>query len=109
MTVEDLIVRMKIEDDTKATKKRWRGNSTISGVNIVEEDPKKLKKRKKASGPNINPPKKKFNESCFNWGKRDHRSTECRGPKKDKKKKDQANLTESKEKNGWSMCNAFRM
>ena len=66
MTIEDLIVRLRIEEDNKAVKKRSRGNSTISGVNIVEEDPKKLMKRKKASGPNINPPKKKFNESCFN-------------------------------------------
>ncbi|XP_049354726.1 uncharacterized protein LOC125819306 [Solanum verrucosum] len=42
-----------------------------------------------------NPPKKKFNGSCFNCGKRVHRATEFRGPKKDKKK-DQANLVESK-------------
>ena len=96
MTVEDLIVRLRIEEDNKAAEKRSRGNSAISGVNFVEEDPTKLKKRKKASGPKSNPPKKKFNGNCFNCGKHGHRANECRGPKKDKKKKDQANLAESK-------------
>ena len=77
-------------------KRRSRGNSTISRVNFVEEDPTKLKKRKKASGPKNNPPKKKFNGNCFNYGKHGHRANECRGPTKDKKKKDQANLAEFK-------------
>ena len=49
MTVEDLIVRLRIEEDNKVAEKRSRGNSEISGVNFVEEDPTKLKKRKKAS------------------------------------------------------------
>ncbi|XP_049378212.1 uncharacterized protein LOC125842995 [Solanum stenotomum] len=53
-----------------------------------------LMKRKKSSGPKSNPPKKKFNGSCFNCGKRGHRATECRGLKKDKN--DQANFVESK-------------
>ena len=95
MIVEDLIVRLRIEEDNKAAVKRSRGNSAISRVNFVEEDPRKLKKRKKTSGPKSNPPKKKFNRNCFNCGKHGHRATECRGPK-DKKKKDQANLVESK-------------
>ena len=43
MTVEDLIVRLRIEEDNKAAEKRSHGSSTISGVNIVEEDPTKLK------------------------------------------------------------------
>ena len=87
---------MRIEEDNKAAEKRSRGNSAISGVNFVEEDPTKLKKRKKASGPKSNPPKKKFNGNWFNCGKHGHRATECRGPKKDKKKKDQTNSAESK-------------
>ena len=49
--VEDIIVRFRIEEDNKATEKRSRGNSAISSVNIVEEDPTKLKNRKKTSGP----------------------------------------------------------
>ena len=51
MTVEDLIVRLRIEEDNKAAEKRSRGISAISGVTFVEEDISKLKKRKKASGP----------------------------------------------------------
>ena len=98
ITVEDLTVRLRIEEDNKLAEKSSLGNSTISGVNFVEEDPTKLKKRKKTSGPKSNPPKKKFNRNCFNCGKHGHRATECRGPKKEKKKKDQANLAESKEK-----------
>ena len=47
MIVEDLIVSLRIEEDNKSAKQRSRGNSTISGVNFVEEDPTKLKKRKK--------------------------------------------------------------
>ena len=39
MTVEDLIVGLRIKEDNKAAEKRSRGNSTISGVNFVEEDP----------------------------------------------------------------------
>ena len=39
MIVEDLIVRLRIEEDNKAAEKRSRGNSTIVGVNFVEEDP----------------------------------------------------------------------
>ncbi|XP_015158667.1 uncharacterized protein [Solanum tuberosum] len=95
MTVENLMVRMRVEEDNKVAEKRSRGNSAISGVNIVEKDPTKSKKRKKTSGPKSNPPKKKFNGSYFNCGKRGHKVTECRGPKKDKKK-NQANLVESK-------------
>ena len=58
MTVEDLIVRLRIEEDNKAAKKRSRGNSAISGVNFVEEDPTK----------------KKFNGNYFNCGKYRHRA-----------------------------------
>ncbi|XP_069145700.1 uncharacterized protein [Solanum lycopersicum] len=75
MIVEDLIVKLRIEEDNKAAKKRSLSNSAISGVNIIE-DPKKLKKRKKTSSPKNNPPKNKFNGSYFNCGKRGHRDTE---------------------------------
>ena len=49
---------MRIEEDNKAAEKRSCGNSAISGVNFVKEDPTKLKKIKKTSGPISNPPKK---------------------------------------------------
>ncbi|PHU25602.1 hypothetical protein BC332_03934 [Capsicum chinense] len=84
------------EEDNKATKKRSRGNSVMNGENIVEDDQNNSKKRKKA-GNESNQPKKKFKEKCFNCGKIDNKYTDCRAPKKEKKKKkDQANLAESK-------------
>ena len=39
MTVEDLIVRLRIEEDNKAAEKRSRGNSSISGVNLLKKIP----------------------------------------------------------------------
>ncbi|XP_049414632.1 uncharacterized protein LOC125877352 [Solanum stenotomum] len=44
ISLEDLIVRLRIEDDNKAAEKRSRGNSTILGVNIVKDG--RSKKRK---------------------------------------------------------------
>ena len=37
MTVEDLIGRLRIEEDNKAAEKRSRGNSAISGVNLLKK------------------------------------------------------------------------
>ena len=44
MTVEDLIVRLRIEEDKKAVERRSKGNSAISGANIVEDDQNNSKK-----------------------------------------------------------------
>ena len=38
MTVEELIVRLRIEEDNKAIERRSKGNSTINGAHIVEDD-----------------------------------------------------------------------
>ncbi|XP_019267099.1 PREDICTED: uncharacterized protein LOC109244457 [Nicotiana attenuata] len=46
MTLEDLIVRLKIEEDNKTAEKKSRENSKIMGANIVEEA-STSKKRKK--------------------------------------------------------------
>ncbi|PHT47091.1 hypothetical protein CQW23_11299 [Capsicum baccatum] len=93
MIVEDLIVRMRIEEDNKATERRSKGNSTINGAHIVEDNKNNSKKRKKVE-QGSNQPKKKFKEKCFNSGKIVHKSTDCRAPKKGKKN-DQANMYES--------------
>ncbi|KAF3650165.1 hypothetical protein FXO38_17311 [Capsicum annuum] len=85
MIVEDLIVRLCIEEDNKAAEKRSKGNSTINGAHIVEEDQNNSKKRKKAE-QGSNQPKKKFKEKCFNYGKIGHKSIDCHAPKKGKKK-----------------------
>ncbi|XP_075083230.1 uncharacterized protein LOC142166984 [Nicotiana tabacum] len=63
------------------------------GANVVEEAPQN-KKRKKASGPNNYPSKKKFKGNCHNCGRSGHKDMDCRAPKNDKKKKNQANMVE---------------
>ncbi|KAF3650371.1 putative protein-like [Capsicum annuum] len=93
MTVEDLIVRLLIEEDNKAAERRSKGNSTINGAHIVEDHQNNSKKRKKAK-QGSNQPKKKFKGKCFRCGKIGHKSTDYRAPKKGKKK-DQANMIES--------------
>ncbi|XP_075077523.1 uncharacterized protein LOC142164165 [Nicotiana tabacum] len=85
MTLEDLIVRLRIEEDNKAAEKKSRGSSTIMGANIVEEA-STSKKRTKPSGSKNYPSKKRFKCNCHNCGKVGHKATECRAPKKDKKK-----------------------
>ncbi|XP_070020785.1 uncharacterized protein [Nicotiana sylvestris] len=46
MSLEDLIIRLRIEEDNKASKKRGRGNSTIMGANIVEDTSQNKRKMK---------------------------------------------------------------
>ena len=46
MKLEDLVIRLKIEEDNRNAEKKSRKSSTIIGVNIVEETPTKDKKRK---------------------------------------------------------------
>ncbi|KAH0652670.1 hypothetical protein KY285_030218 [Solanum tuberosum] len=91
MSLEDLIVRLRIEKDNKAAEKRPHGNSTILGANIVEYG--RSKKRKANSAQQSSQPEKKFKGSCFNCGKNGHRAANCKAPKK-VKKKDQANVAE---------------
>ncbi|PHT65307.1 hypothetical protein T459_29732 [Capsicum annuum] len=93
MIIEDLIVRLRIEENNKATERRSKGNSAIIGAHIVEDDQNNSKKRKKVE-QGSNQPKKKFKGKCFISGKIGHKSTDCQTPKKGKKK-DQANMTES--------------
>ncbi|XP_075085094.1 uncharacterized protein LOC142168326 [Nicotiana tabacum] len=94
MKLKDLIVRLRIEEDNKDAKKKTRGNSTIMRANIVETAPTNSKKRKKSSGPNNYPSKKKFKGNYHNYGKVRYKAAEYRAPKKEKKK-GQANMVET--------------
>ncbi|PHT34686.1 putative mediator of RNA polymerase II transcription subunit 37c [Capsicum baccatum] len=76
MTVEDLIVRLRIEQNNKAAEKRSKENYTINGAHIVEDDQNNSKKRKKVEHRS-NQPKKKFKGKCFNCGKIGHKPTDC--------------------------------
>ncbi|PHT38195.1 hypothetical protein CQW23_21768 [Capsicum baccatum] len=92
MNVKSLIIRLRIEEDNKVVERRSKGNSTINGAHIVENDQNNSKKRKKVEQER-NQSKRKFKEKCFNCGKIVHKSTNCRAPKKGKKKY-QANMIE---------------
>ncbi|KAF3636333.1 putative BTB/POZ domain-containing protein-like [Capsicum annuum] len=81
------------EEDNKVAERRSKGNSTINRAHIVEDDQNNSMKRKKAE-QGSHQPKKKFKGKCFNCGKIDHKSMDCRAPKKGKKK-DQAIMIES--------------
>ncbi|KAL3339254.1 hypothetical protein AABB24_028076 [Solanum stoloniferum] len=97
MKLEDLVIRLKIEEDNKTVEKKSRKSSTIIGVNVVEETPTKGKKRKKSNRQKSEQAKKKFKDNSYNCGKADHNSSDCRAPRKDKDKdtgKSQANIVE---------------
>ena len=53
LKLEDLVIRLKIEEDNRNAEKKSRKISTIIGVNIVEEAPTKDKKRKKSNGAEV--------------------------------------------------------
>ena len=100
MKLEDLVIRLKIEEDSKNAKKKSRKSSTIIGVKFFEEAPTKDKKRKKSNGQKSEQAKEKFKGNCYNCGKAGHRSSDCHAPRKDKYKgkgKSQANIMEKME------------
>ncbi|XP_070057601.1 uncharacterized protein [Nicotiana tomentosiformis] len=86
MKLEDLVIRLKIEEGNKTAKKKSCRNSTIMGANIIKETAPKSKKRKRSSGQTKEHNKKKFKGNCYNCGKADQKAPDCRLPKKDKKK-----------------------
>lgn len=90
--LEELIARLRIEEDNKTAEKKSRGNSTIMGANIIEEA-STSKNRKKSFGAKNYPSKNKLKGNFHNYGKAGHKAIDCRTQKKDKKKS-QANIVE---------------
>ncbi|KAL6333744.1 hypothetical protein AAG906_028930 [Vitis piasezkii] len=93
MNLEELIVRLRIEEDNRKSEKKGN-NSMEAKANVIEQGPKTNKKRKHGDqnqnqGSNA---AKKFKGKCYNCGKTGHKSNDCRKPKKEKKP--QANVTE---------------
>ena len=78
MTMEDLIVRLRIEEDNRNSEKKISQNIAAK-ANVVESD--KTNKRKRENAPKKS---KKFLGSCHNCGKKGHKAAECRAPKKKK-------------------------
>lgn len=82
MNLEQLILRLRIEEDN------WKSDGKIlvtSGTkaNVVKhgKSSKNAKKEKKKLGPKRGINKEKFHGKCFNCGKTDHKSVDCKTAK----------------------------
>ncbi|XP_075486463.1 uncharacterized protein LOC142526077 [Primulina tabacum] len=82
MGLDDLIVRLRIEEDNKSTEAK--AIKMAARVNIVESSFKgKKRKFEKQPQQGQQPPnKKKFKGTCYNCGKPNHMAKDCRKPKK---------------------------
>ena len=115
MTVEDLIVRLRIEEDNKNAAKQLGGSSIEAKANIVEHGQssgyghKKNKPASKGPAKQLGPksgiakgPKggntkaPKFEGRCYNCDKVGHRSADCRAPRRQpqNQRRSQANVVE---------------
>ena len=99
MRHEDLIVRLRIEEDNRASEKKADKGFMESKANVVEQGQTSHnhKKRKhNGNGPKQGPTKK-FQGKCSVCNKQGHRAKDCRSRKElgnSKKKRHQANVTE---------------
>ena len=99
MRLEDLIVRLRIEEDNCASEKKAGKGFMESKANVVEQGQTSHnhKKRKhNGNGPKQGPTKK-FQGKCYVCNKQGHRAKDCRSRKElgnPKKKHPQANVTE---------------
>lgn len=80
MTMEDLVNRLRIEEDSRKSKKKTP-NTMVAKANVVEAE--KNNKQKWEYNPNAKKPNniKGIYHNCGNKG---HKASECRGPKKKK-------------------------
>ena len=99
MRLEDLIVRLRIEEDNRASEKKAGKGFMESKANVVEQGQTSHnhKKRKHNDNGPKQGPTKKFQGKCYVCNKQGHRAKDCRSRKKQgnpKKKPPQANVTE---------------
>ena len=90
MNVEELIVRLRIEEDNMHSEKRISSQSKIK-ANVVEPDQSSKFKKKTSKGFNLRPKggiskKHKFQGKCLNCEKMGHKAADCRLSKKNKNK-----------------------
>ena len=99
MRLEDLIVRLRIEEDNRESEKNAGKGFMESKANVVElgQTSHYHKKRKhNGNGPKQGPTKK-FQGKCYVCNKQGHRAKDCRSRREQgnlKKKRPQANMTE---------------
>ena len=93
MSIEDLVIRLRIEEDNKGSEKKMAHNPNEAKANFVEHGKgSKFKKgNNKGKGTKLGPKggvfkKQKFIGKCFNCGKQGHKSSDCKLPKKNKLK-----------------------
>ena len=92
LSLEDLIVWLRIEEDNRLSEKKVGKNLELSRANVVEgSKPNKKRKMPGKSGEGFNQGLKKFVGKCFNCGKSGHRAKDCRAKKR---QKTQANMVE---------------
>ena len=93
LSLEDLIVRLRIEEDNRLSEKKVGKNLEVSKAYVVEEGSKPNKKRKMPSKSRggFNQGLKKFVGKCFNCGKSGYQAKDYRAKKR---QKTQANVVE---------------
>jgi hypothetical protein len=100
MNVEDLIVRLRIEEDNRGSEKKLSNNVVANSAkaNMVEHGQSSKNKKFNKTGSKLGPKggvskKHKFQGKCFNCDKMGHKSADCRLPKRNKKK--EANVVDA--------------
>ena len=93
MSIEDLVIRLRIEEDNRGCEKKMAHNPNKAKANFMEhsQSSKFKKGNNKGKGTKLGPKggvskKKKFLGKCFNCGKQGHRSLDCRLRKRNKPK-----------------------
>ena len=93
MSIKDLVIRLRIEEDNRGSKKKMAYNPNESKANFVKhgQSSKFKKGNNKGKGSKLGPKggvskKQKFLGKCFNCGKQSHKSSDCRLSKRNKPK-----------------------
>ena len=92
MSMEDPVVRLRIEENNKRSDKKGVHTLTEVKANFLElGQVNKTKKKNKGKGSNLGPKRRvskqqKFLGKCIIYGKQGHKSSDCRLPKRNKPK-----------------------
>ncbi|XXG72130.1 hypothetical protein AAC387_Pa07g1291 [Persea americana] len=78
MELEDLIVRLRIEEDNRASEKKAGKTFTEAKANVMEQGQNSKKRKNSPSGPKQSPnDNKKFKGKCYVCDKLGHRTKDC--------------------------------